>query len=288
MSLVREIKKEYNEIASVGELTSAFENIASTRIQQIKDKVLSSKDFFAELWYIYSQLRVLPKEGITHTTFYTTPKNNKEAVIVLTSKGKLSGDIDIKIINKLLEEVDPNAVDIISVGSHGKLLLNERGYSTEKSFIVPEGEYLDYVNEIIDFITPYSKISVYYETYISLAVQDVKKIDLIFAVKELSKEEVRSKKNEELIHKEDYIFEPSYQEVITYMESIMLKIALSQVLLESELAQQASRFKAMHFARDRANEIRDDLGHKYNKARRSEKDSRLREVIYSLNSLLKK
>ena len=46
-----------------------FEGIASIRIARIKDKVVASKQFFAESWQIYTQLRqdtpsqVLPAKG---------------------------------------------------------------------------------------------------------------------------------------------------------------------------------------------------------------------------------
>ena len=286
MSLARETKKAYEEIGSVEELTIAFENIASTRIQHIKDKVLTSKDFFAELWNIYRQLRVLPEEEFSHGAFTKAPTKDKEAIIIVTSRGKLSGEIDHKIVTTLMREENVSDVDIISVGRHGQLLLEERSIKPVKVFDIPEGEYLEHVNEIISFTRDYKKTSVYYETYVSLAVQEIKKIDLVFAIQEMTEEERKSrKKKRELIHKEDYIFEPTYRSVMEYIEGIMLKIALSQVLLESTLAQQASRFKAMHSAHDRAEEIKENLGRKYNRARRAEKDARLKEIISSLINL---
>ena len=286
MSLAREIKKAYNEIGSVEELTIAFENIASTRIQHIKDRALSSRDFFAELWNIYRQLRVLPEEKFSHSTFTKAPTKDREAIIIVTSRGKLSGEIDHKIVTSLLRDEDTSSVDVISVGKHGQLLLEERGVKPVKVFDIPEGEYLQHVNEIIDFTRDYKKTSVYYETYISLAVQEIKKIDLVFAIQEMTEEERKSReKKKELIHKEDYIFEPAYQDVMEYIEGIMLKIAMSQVLLQSTLAQQASRFKAMHSAHDRAEEIEEDLERKYNRAKRAEKDARIKEIIASLMNI---
>lgn len=279
MSLSQDIKKEYLQISTLRDLTSAFENIASTRIQQIKDRTLSSKDFFADLWLIYTQLRRDPKERLTHEE---RSKEGKDVVVVVTSRGKLSGDIDYKIVEAVLSEVDPETTDIISIGAHGVLLMQERGVLPVKLFNLPEQKgYLGEVSEIIDFINQYSNVTVYYETYVSLAYQQIKKIELRFAVQELSEEEATSQADHEVIYKKDHIFEPSFDEVIDYMESIMMKIALSQILLESNLAQQASRFKAMHLATDRAKDLKEDLNKQLNRAKRSEKDARLKEIIYS-------
>jgi hypothetical protein len=53
-----EIAREEISMATLVELTSVFEGIASMRISQIKNQVLQSTKFFNELWHIYTQLRV--------------------------------------------------------------------------------------------------------------------------------------------------------------------------------------------------------------------------------------
>ena len=59
----------------------------------------------------------------------------------------------------------------------------------------------------------------------------------------------------------------------------MLQIALSQVILESKLAQYASRFKAMSAAHHKADESYNDFKLQFNRAKRSLKDERLKEII---------
>jgi F0F1-type ATP synthase gamma subunit len=59
----------------------------------------------------------------------------------------------------------------------------------------------------------------------------------------------------------------------------MMKIALSQLILQSKLAQYASRFRAMSASHQRADESKSDLRLEYNRARRNVKDERLKEII---------
>ena len=59
----------------------------------------------------------------------------------------------------------------------------------------------------------------------------------------------------------------------------MLKIALSQLILQSKLAQYASRFRAMSASHQRADETKVDLHLAYNRAKRAVKDERLKEII---------
>ena len=65
----------------------------------------------------------------------------------------------------------------------------------------------------------------------------------------------------------------------------MMSIALSDVILESKLAQYASRFKAMSLAGDRAEESLSDLNKLYSRAKRSIKDERTKEVVNGLKAL---
>ena len=66
------------------------------------------------------------------------------------------------------------------------------------------------------------------------------------------------------------------------MEVTMMTLALSQAILESSLAQDASRFNAMAVAKKRASELLGDYQLEFHRAKRSESDRRLREVMVSL------
>jgi F0F1-type ATP synthase gamma subunit len=59
----------------------------------------------------------------------------------------------------------------------------------------------------------------------------------------------------------------------------MMQIAVSQLILNSKLAQYASRFRAMTGSHQRADESRADLHMEFNRARRAIKDARLKEII---------
>jgi F0F1-type ATP synthase gamma subunit len=106
--------------------------------------------------------------------------------------------------------------------------------------------------------------------------QDVKKIALSSAIQTVGG---KNDKLDEIISEETYIFEPSSYAVAAHLERSMMKIALSQLILQSKLAQYASRFRAMSASHQRADETRTDLRLQFNRARRNVKDARLKEII---------
>lgn len=270
-----EIAQDEQSMATLVELTSAFEGIASMKIAQIKNQVLQSTKFFNDLWDIYSQLRVdslfsfgREKEDVKVI--------EKELYIIITAEGGFSGDIDQKLVKLMLQDYDEAKNDIIVIGHHGAIQLAQRGVSYKKYFKLPDRDRNINVQPIVREVQQYRTTKLYYQEYISLMVQDVKRIELSSAVKERGE---ANDKAEDVISEATYIFEPSAYAVAAHLERSMMQIALSQLLLQSKLAQYASRFRAMSASHQRADESRADLHLDYNRARRSLKDERLKEII---------
>jgi F-type H+-transporting ATPase subunit gamma len=278
MRQLNEISGDRDAMGTMVELTSAFEGIASMRISQIKNQVASSEQFFGELWKIYSQIRV---DELFHFGRGQSVEKliEKELMILITSEGSFSGDIDQKLLNEALTEYKQDKSDIIIIGHHGAVQLAQRGVEYVKSFKLPEQDRNINVLPIIGEVQKYASTIVYYQNYVSLTKQKVKRIKLSTAVAERGK---NVEKNKELITEHSYIFEPSTYEVIDHLERSMMQITLSEVILESKLAQYASRFRAMTAAHDKADESYDDLNLLYSRAKRSLKDERLKELVNGL------
>jgi F-type H+-transporting ATPase subunit gamma len=276
------IKRDLMEISTIQDLTSVFESIASIRISKIKNRVLTSKQFFSELWQIYTQLRIDPRDRITSGERHSEGAAHSKAYIVITSEGGLTGDIDERIVSEVIRDCDHATTDLIVVGDHGIKLFNQHGVPVKLFFRTPESSsYID-VSPMIDAVVDYEQITAYYETYVSLSIQKTAHIDLIAAVRSMS-DEVDTLE-EGTISSRDYVFEPSLPDIIKYMEKTMLSLALSQVILESKLAQDASRFNAMNAAKEKAKELVGDYRLMFNRARRAESDGRLKEIIVSMNN----
>lgn len=270
------IEKDAADITTIEDLTSVFESLASTQVGKVKNKVELSKEFFRLLWARYSSLRVDPSTRITQREL--GEEGFKEKVfIIISAEAGLSGDIDQRLINVMQKDYDPTTTDIIVLGSHGANQLSQRGIPYVRFFQVPESDsYID-VSPVIEAVVPYSKIIVYYEEYVSLGVQDIQSIDLMSSVQEMSEGA-----GEDAMTAEDTIFEPSLDEIADQMEITMMTLALSQTILESGLAQAASRFNAMAVAKKRAGELHGDFMLEFHRAKRSESDRRMREVMISI------
>lgn len=278
------VAKEVEQIGTIEDLTSVFESIASMKIAKIKNQVGVSSQFFRELWQIYTQLRVDEKD---YKPREERQMIEKHAFVVVTSEGGLSGDIDQRIVEHMLKFYDPNTTDILVIGGHGATILAQRRVPIARYFKMPdldnpESDKQAEVAPVAHMLANYRSASAFYQTYVSLAVQQPARIDLVSAVTAMSGDA----KIEEVISTRDYVFEPSLGDIVSYMESVMMGVALGQVMLESKLAQYASRFNAMSAAKKKAKELDSELNTEFHRAKRGETDERLKEVINSMNILL--
>lgn len=270
------IQQDLSQIHTVKELTDIFESIASIHIAKIHNRVVASKDFFAELWQTYSGLRIDPAQRLVNKL--TQTRKGRDVFVAVTGEGNLSGEIDEKIITTMLETYSNVAqkTDVVVIGSHGLTQLRQRTIPISKAFGMPASDDSFSVSDIIDTLEHYDHISVFYQTYESLRVQQVARIELIAAVQNLG-ENVEG--DAEIVSSRDYIFEPSVDEIANYLESVMMGVALIQVIMESKLAQYAARFNAMSVAKHRASELASEFDLQYHRAKRAEGDERLKEIV---------
>ena len=275
MSRLQEIEKQVHGMEAMVQMSSVFEGIASMKIARIKNQVLQATVFFDDLWSIYTQIRVDSLFRFGRNTS-SDKVIEKELFIIITAEGGFSGDIDQKLVRYMLEGFDENKQDIIVIGHHGAVQLAQKGVSFKKYFKLPSKDQNINVSPIIKYVQQYKSASVFYQEYVSLMVQDVRKIALSSAVDSIGK---KSDKTDDFISEETYIFEPSTYVLVDHLERSMMQIALEQLILDSKLAQYASRFRAMSASHQAADDQLGDVRLKYNRGKRAIKDERLKEII---------
>jgi len=277
-----EIKAEETAARSVVSLTSALETLSSMQIAKTKNKVLISNEFFEEVWNIYKQIRVDAFFNFGRTI--EERPVNKELLILITAKGGLSGDIDNRLVRKVIERYDAKKNDVLVIGHHGALKLKQAHIDYQYYFDLPEHDYIN-VDPLMDITRKYAKSRIYYQHYISLSQQEIKDVDLSEVVSSKGRIADLSTVSDDLVTEKTYIFEPSSYAVAAYLENSILRLTISQFIYDSRLAQVASRFKAMSAAKERSVEHANELHTEYNRSKRNQVDTRLKESLAGLKKI---
>ncbi len=279
----QEIQQDVDTMATMVNLTSVFESLASMRISQIKKKVEQSEKFFGELWNIYSQIRL--DQTFRFGRGDQTKAEKEQLKILITADGGFSGDIDQRLIRLALEDYNKDKHDIIIVGHHGAVQLAQQGIDFKKYYKLPKQDEGINVEPITRDARGYNEVMAYYQSYKSLSVQNVKKMNIGRALADKGQASLEQIMNDEVINEETHIFEPNTNEVIERIEYFMTTIIISQIILESKLAQYASRFKAMTAAHERADESLADFKMMFNRSKRAIKDTRLKEIVIGMRKV---
>jgi len=277
-----EIKVEQVAAQSVVSLTSALESLSSMQIAKTKNKVQISNQFFDEVWNIYKQIRV--DTLFNFGRVQGEKPINKELLILITAKAGLSGDIDNRLVRKVAEHHDEEKNDILVIGHHGALKLRQAHIDYVYYFDLPDGDYIN-VDPLMDITRKYAKSRIFYQHYISLSQQEIKDVDLSEVVSSKGRVADLATVSDELVTEKTYIFEPSSFAVAAYLENSILRLTISQFIYDSRLAQVASRFKAMSAAKERSIEHADELRSEYNRSKRIQVDTRLKESLAGLKKI---
>lgn len=277
-----EIKSEEASVRSVVSLTSALESLSSMQIAKTKNKVLISNQFFDEVWNIYKQIRVDVLFNFGRSI--EEKPIDKELLILITAKGGLSGDIDQRLIRKVVERYDESKNDVLVVGHHGALKLKQSHIDYTYYFELPEKDYIN-VDPLMDIVRKYTRSRIYYQNYVSLSQQEIKDVDLSEVVSSKGRVADLDTLSDDMVSEKTYIFEPSSYRVAAYLENSILRLTISQFIYDSRLAQVASRFKAMSAAKERSIDNAIQLHTEYNRAKRSQVDTRLKESLAGLKKI---
>ncbi|TAH34811.1 hypothetical protein EYC59_02740 [Candidatus Saccharibacteria bacterium] len=277
-----EIKAEEASMRTIVSLTSAFESLSSMQITKTKNKVLISNQFFEEVWNIYKQIRMDVMFNFGRKV--DEKPIDKELLILITAQGGLSGDIDQRLIRKFRERYDPEKNDIIVIGHHGAMQLEQAKIKFNYYFDMPKKDYIN-VDPLMNEIKKYSKSRVFYQSYISLSQQSIKELDLSEVVSAKGRIVDLDTAGDELITEKNYIFEPNAYAVTAHLETSILRLTLAQFIYDSRLAQLASRFKAMTAAKERSIETANDLHVQFSRAKRALVDIRLKESLAGLKKI---
>ncbi|MEI7838698.1 MAG: F0F1 ATP synthase subunit gamma, partial [bacterium] len=191
---------------------------------------------------------------------------------VVTSSDSFSGPADDEIIRLLDSDPDTAGSDIAIIGRKGVSILTSKGRSIILGFDSPDTTKPIDVTPLSNLIVQYKKAYCIYQTFISLVNQKITKTNL------KPYENIDNVKSN--IDLADYIIEPSYDEIMQYLESVILNISLTQIIFESRLSEYANRFKTTTVINDRAKDAIKLMNLQYNQTKRRMKDEALRQQLF--------
>lgn len=259
MPIKRKILEDLEAINSLKTLAESYEEVSVTRMQNIKDSVLKTRDFLEELSDVYVDLRNnyrhqieeliarKKKEAIAQQSTSQLVKNGKTLVVYLSSNQKLYGAVTQKTFRLFAEGIKkvPQA-DLVIIGSTGKEMYDAAGETRPyQYFDLPDNNVkLENIKSIIKKFLEYERVDVYHGKFGNVIRQNAIASNISGEIP------FEAEGSQPLIQKNNqkFIFEPVLEKILNFFESHITASLFTQTILENQLARLASRVNAMEEA----------------------------------------
>lgn len=274
MARLESLKNDLKTMRDLQDLTNVLEQVAARDIAQMRKSILDSRPFFQEVWRVHKILSELapPPPDVVH----------KHLVVALGLDWGMPGNLMNRVLDKAEELYEEHGADLLIAGKMAHSRFYGRTERTIHYFNAPKKSGLNDVEPIYKVIAGYAHVSYVFPRFITLSRQEVVVSSISVSTQALSKEAQESQADlTNTIGVRRFIIEPSAQIISNYMNQVTVGLTVYHHFSEALLAYNAAQMVAMRNAYDNARDETKLLGLRYNKARREQVDSKLRELYGS-------
>jgi len=246
MSTLADIRLELDDATTLKLISSAFTESAASRIQKIKKKFETNRQFYDEISHVYHLVRLSGK--MRKKKGETEKKIGKKLSVAVTSNQRFYGNLNVNVMQGFIDDIARDNTDVMVIGSTGNDFMHSTGFakSYDHMIFVYDNPTLGETSAFLDKIMPYETVMMYHPKFLSLVSQTVGMVDITQAV-------VPSDKTPD---DEIYIlFEPDYGKILEFFQRQVRSLLFLHVMLEADLSRTAARLITMSGAEERSSEL---------------------------------
>ncbi len=291
MANLKEIRTRIASVGSTQQITSAMKMVSASKLRKSQNAIMKLRPYSAKMTEI---MQNLCDSEIEDMPLARKDKTESVLLLVLTSNKGLCSSFNANIIKAAMQRVAYYRqldkyikVDVKSFGKRGSDFLkkqSEFNYIGEEDNIW-DGLTFDRVSPVADFLMQsfidkkYDRVEIVYNQFKNASTQ-ILQCETFLPI-ELNT--VSANAGSE--HKNDYIFEPSKEEIISNVIPQSLKMQLFKCFLDSFASEHGARMTSMHKATDNAGNLLKELKLTYNKARQAAITNEIIEICSGAEAL---
>lgn len=252
-----EVNEKFNSVTTFKNVIETYEEIAASRMQNVRSSVLQRRDFISELNEIFQQIKASYKEDIMRLmkkkkikdqkklTFIE--RNGKTLFVLLSSNTGLYGDIIKQSFDLFIELVRKESCDAIIIGRVGLDYFKNSGLKIPYAYFDFPDSKIDNekLKNIVKHIINYERTFIVYGQFQNIITQ--KPIVTSISGDPLP-QEVKGPKVK-------YFFEPSLEKIMAFFEAEIFSSIFEQTIFESQLAKFASRMTSLEIRVEKIKEL---------------------------------
>jgi F-type H+-transporting ATPase subunit gamma len=280
---MRDIKRRRDSIQSTEQITKAMKLVSTVKLQKSRAKAEESKPYY-DLMYdtVRSMLR---RSGNIEHKYLKAGGSGRKAVIAITSNRGLAGGYNNNIIRLINgdERLKPEDTDVYAIGRKGKDGLLRKGYTIAQDYseVINGPLYRDAADITLELLDAFkqNKIGEIYLAYTSFK-NTVLHVPTLRKLLPVQMED--SGENGELTQMN---YEPDEEQALDFIVPKYMSSLIYGALLEAVASENGARMTAMDSATTNAEEMIEELGLAYNRARQGSITQELTEIIAGANAI---
>ena len=299
MASLKEVKTRINSVKSTRKITSAMKMVASAKLHKAQGAIENMLPYERKLNKILTNF--LSADLPVESPYIKAREVKRVAIVAFSSNTSLCGAFNANVIKMLLQTVGEfrtlgqDNILIFPVGKKVDEAVKRLGFEPQETSptLSDKPSYQEaselahrlmemYVSGEID------RVELIYHHFKSMGVQILLRetylpIDLTRVVDEEEKQKEEEVQGGDIAN--DYIIEPSAEELIANLIPTVLSQKLFTAAVDSNASEHAARTLAMQVATDNANELIQDLTKQYNKSRQQAITNELLDIVgfYAVN-----
>lgn len=293
MASLKEVKTRINSVKSTRKITSAMKMVASAKLHKAQGAIENMLPYERKLNKILTNF--LSADLPVESPYIKAREVKRVAIVAFSSNTSLCGAFNANVIKMLLQTVGEfrtlgqDNILIFPVGKKVDEAVKRLGFQPQETSptLSDKPSYQEaselahrlmemYVSGDID------RVELIYHHFKSMGVQILLRetylpIDLTRVVDEEEKQKEEEVQGGDIAN--DYIIEPSAEELIANLIPTVLSQKLFTAAVDSNASEHAARTLAMQVATDNANELIQDLTKQYNKSRQQAITNELLDIV---------
>ena len=293
MASLKEVKTRINSVKSTRKITSAMKMVASAKLHKAQGAIENMLPYQKKLNKILTNF--LSADLPIESPYVQEREVKRVAIVVFSSNTSLCGAFNANVIKMLLQTVGEyrtlgqDNILIFPVGKKVDEAVKRMGFQPqETSATLSDKPSYQEASELAHRLMKMyiageiDRVELIYHHFKSMGVQILLRetylpIDLTHLVDGEEKEKEEEVQGGEIAN--DYIIEPSAEELIANLIPTVLSQKLFTAAVDSNASEHAARTLAMQVATDNANELIQDLTKQYNKSRQQAITNELLDIV---------
>ena len=280
MPSTRDIRRRIKSVKNTAQITKAMQLVAAAKMKKAQDQALAGRDYANELNGVLQDI----SEGFSDATHALLEKRtgNRELVVLISTDKGLCGPINTNLAKVVRKDVSSTA-DFVTVGRKLRIMMEKLGRNVIADFSVKDPVPFADARAVAALLTKqfldgkYDKVTVVYTRFVNTLSQVPEMVQLLPVVPPTGFADATDTN--------DFLFEPSPEDVLGTILPLYVNFRVYQTLLEARASEHSARMVAMKSATDNAKKFIKELTLEYNKLRQGAITAELLEITTAMKAM---